>query len=154
MDIILLLEKFDLFWKDLTVRTLDVFSGSRLLSIMLLVTCILFFSSNKVFAVTPNDEEYAPFAEEMSSPVGGIEGLVKNVHYPDMARKAGVQGRVFILVYVNEHGGVDDVKVVKGIGAGCDEAAIAAAKKTKFSPGKSKGQSIKTKLSLAINFKL
>lgn len=154
MDIILLLEKFDLFWKDLTVRTLDVFSGSRLLSIMLLVFCITLFSSSKTFATPPNDEEYAPFAEEMSSPVGGIEGIVKNVHYPDMARKAGVQGRVFILVYVNEHGGVDDVKVVKGIGAGCDEAAVSAAKKTKFNPGKSKGQSIKTKLSLAINFKL
>jgi len=104
--------------------------------------------------MAPNDEDYAPFAEEMSAPVGGIEGIVKNVHYPDMARKAGVQGRVFILVYVNEHGGVDEVKVVRGIGAGCDEAAVSAAKKAKFVPGKSKGQAIKTKLSLAITFKL
>ncbi len=115
---------------------------------------LIALANHPTYSAAPNDEEYAPFAEEMSTPVGGMEGIVKNVHYPDIAKKSGVQGRVFLLIYVNERGGVDDVKVVRGIGAGCDEAAIAAAKKAKYTPGKSKGQSIKTKLSLAVTFKL
>lgn len=109
-------------------------------------------ASNKCSA--PNDEDYAPFAEDMPSPDGGMAALIKGVRYPDMARKAGIQGKVFVLVYVNERGGVDDVKIVKGLGAGCDEAAISAVKKAKFIPGKSKGQAVKTKLSLALTFKL
>jgi protein TonB len=58
------------------------------------------------------------------------------------------------LVYINEKGNVDDVKIVKGIGAGCDEAAINAIKGTQFSPGKDKGVPIKTKLSMPVTFKL
>ena len=48
----------------------------------------------------------------------------------------------------------EDVKVVKGIGAGCDEETIEAVKKTKFSPGKSGGKNVKVKMSLQIQFKL
>ena len=59
-----------------------------------------------------------------------------------------------ILVIGNEKGEVDDVKILKGIGAGCDEAAIDGIKKAKFSPGQNKGQNVKVKLSLTINFKL
>ena len=57
-------------------------------------------------------------------------------------------------MYVNENGDVDDVKVLKGIGAGCDETAVNVIKGTKFNPGKENGIAIKVKLSLPINFKL
>ena len=53
-----------------------------------------------------------------------------------------------------ENGDVDDVKVVKGIGGGCDEATIEAVKKTKFTPGKLGGKPAKVKMSLQIQFKL
>jgi protein TonB len=103
---------------------------------------------------TGGDEEYLAFAETMPAPVGGLEALMKNVIYPSLAKSAGVQGKVFLLAYINENGSVAEVKVVKGIGAGCDEAAIDAVKKTKFSPGKNKNVAVKVKLSLTINFKL
>lgn len=105
-------------------------------------------------ANTAGDEEYLAFAETMPTPVGGMEALMKLISYPSIAKKAGVQGKVFLLAYINENGGVDDVKVVKGIGAGCDEAAVDAVKKSKFNPGKNKGLPVKVKLSLTINFKL
>lgn len=136
------------------MKAQDVFAKSYLHWVIIAALAFVVLINVPSYCAAPNDEEYAPFAEEMSTPVGGMEGIVKNVHYPDVAKKTGVQGRVFLLIYVNEHGGADDVKVVKGIGAGCDEAAIAAAKKAKYTPGKSKGQSIKTKLSLAVTFKL
>jgi len=97
---------------------------------------------------------YLPFAEEMPSPVGGLPAIYKNVKYPEIAQKAGIQGKVYLLAFVNENGGVDDVKVIKGLGGGCDEAAIKAVKNTKFKPGKNKGKAVKVKFSLAIKFKL
>ncbi len=100
------------------------------------------------------EDEYAPFADEMPAPVGGLESIIKSIKYPSLAQKAGVEGKVFVLAYINEKGGVDDVKVVKGIGAGCDEAAVDAVKKAKFTPGKIKGSPAKVKLSLSLTFKL
>ena len=100
------------------------------------------------------DDSYLPFAQVMPAPVGGMGAIYKHITYPDEAKKAGVAGKVYVLVYVNEGGGVDQVKVVKGIGAGCDEAAIQGVKAIKFSPGKNDGASVKVKLSLAIVFKL
>lgn len=100
------------------------------------------------------NEEYLAFAEQMPEPVGGLEGIYKAIKYPELAIKSGVQGKVYVLAFINEDGKVEDVKIVKGIGAGCDEATIEAVKKSKFVPGKSAGKNVKVKMSLQIQFKL
>ena len=119
--------------------------------VMIAMTVLLYRPG---YCAAPNDEDYAPFPDEMSAPVGGIGGVIRNVHYPEIAKKNSIQGKVFLLIYVNENGGADDVKVVKGIGGGCDQAAVTAAKMTKYIPGKIGGKNAKTKLSLAVTFKL
>jgi TonB family protein len=60
--------------------------------------------------------------------------------YPESDRQAGRQGRVYVKVTVGPDGVVKDARVVKGIGGGCDDAALAAAKKCKFKPGTKNGQ--------------
>ncbi len=100
------------------------------------------------------EDPYLPFAQVMPEPVGGLAAIYKHIVYPEIAQKAGIEGKVYVLVYVNEKGGVDDVKVLKGIGAGCNEAAIDGIKAVKFTPGKNNGAPVKTKLSLSINFKI
>ncbi len=100
------------------------------------------------------EDPYLPFAQVMPQPVGGLEAIYKHIVYPEIAQKAGIEGKVYVLVYVNEKGGVDDVKVLKGIGAGCNEAAVDGIKAVKFTPGKNNGAPVKTKLSLSINFKI
>lgn len=107
-----------------------------------------------VLSYLPGDEDYAAFAEEMPSPVGGMVSIQKHITYPSIAKQAGIEGKVFVLAYIDDKGNVDQVKVLKGIGAGCDEAALEAVKKSKFTPGKNKGVPLKVKLSLTINFKL
>jgi protein TonB len=89
------------------------------------------------------EEQYVDFAETMPEPIGGLEAIYKNIKYPDMARKAGIQGRVYAIVFVNEEGEVEDVKILKGIGGGCDEAAINGIKKSKFKPGYNGGIPVK-----------
>ena len=126
----------------------------RNLSITILTISFSLLISLSAMQAVSEGEAYLPFAEEMPSPVGGLAGIYKNVKYPEIAQKAGIQGKVYLLAFVNENGIVEDVKVIKGIGGGCDEAAAAAVKKTKFSPGKNKGKPVKVKFSLAIKFKL
>jgi protein TonB len=99
-------------------------------------------------------DPYLPFAQVMPQPVGGIASIYKRIEYPEMAKKAGVEGKVYLLVYIDENGKVNDVKVLKGIGGGCDEAAVNGVKEVKFIPGKQNGVPVKVKLSLPVTFKL
>lgn len=96
--------------------------------------------------------------EEMPEPIGGISGIQSKIIYPEIAKRAGVQGRVYVKAYVkayvDEEGNVKKVDILKGIGAGCDEAAVAAVLKTRFNPGKQRGKSVKVQVSIPIKFVL
>jgi protein TonB len=70
----------------------------------------------------------------MPAPVGGIKAIYQNIVYPEIAKSNGIKGKVYLLLYINENGGLDDIKVIKGIGGGCNEAAIAGVKAAKFTP--------------------
>lgn len=45
------------------------------------------------------------------------------INYPEIAQRAGIEGIVKLFVEISEKGKVENAKVVKGIGAGCDEAS-------------------------------
>ena len=92
--------------------------------------------------------------EQMPEPVDGIAGIQSRIVYPEIAKRAGVQGRVFVKAYVDENGGVNKVELIRGIGAGCDEAAMAAVKDTKFKPGKQRGKPVKVQVTVPVLFKL
>jgi len=102
----------------------------------------------------PTDEDYAVVVDKAPTPIGGLETIVKKIVYPQMAINTRTEGKVYLLIYVSEAGNVDDVKVIKGIGAGCDEESIRVLKKTKFTPGEQKGIPVKAKLSIALSFRL
>ena len=90
----------------------------------------------------------------MPEPIGGIGEIQKKIIYPEIAKRAGVEGKVYVLAFVDESGTVTDAKIIKGIGAGCDEAALDAVKKTKFKPGKQRGKPVKVQVSIPVVFKL
>lgn len=114
---------------------------------------LMFFNSTPVKAQATG-EEFLAFAETMPEPVGGLKAIFSNVKYPPIAKKAGLEGKVYLLAMIKEDGSVKDVQVIKGVGGGCDEAAMEAVKVAKFTPGKNAGVPVKVKLSLAIDFKL
>ncbi len=92
--------------------------------------------------------------EKMPQLVGGLAKLQQSIVYPELARKAGIEGRVYVEFVVDEHGNVVNPHVVRGIGGGCDEAAIEAVKKAHFIPGMQRGRPVKVRYSLPIVFKL
>ena len=108
--------------------------------------------------VEEKEEEVQPTffiaVEEMPEPIGGVLGIQKRIEYPEIAKRAGVQGKVYIKAYVDEKGDVKNAEVLKGIGAGCDEAAVKAVMQTKFKPGKQRGKPVKVQVSIPIRFVL
>jgi len=92
--------------------------------------------------------------EEMPELIGGLRELQQKIEYPQMAKMAGVEGRVTVQFVVDEDGSVTDAIVLKGIGAGCDEEALRAVLSSKFKPGKQRGKPVKVKMSLPVTFKL
>ena len=106
----------------------------------------------------PEEEEDEPeifvIVEQMPELIGGMASIQTKVKYPEIARKAGVEGRVFLQFVVNEQGNVQDVKVTRGIGAGCDEEAVRVVEQAKFTPGKQRGKAVPVRMSLPITFKL
>ena len=65
-----------------------------------------------------------------------MEFVSSNIHYPEEAKDKGIEGRVFVGFVVEKDGSVNEVKVLRGIGGGCDEEAIRVVKAMpKWKPG-------------------
>ena len=59
---------------------------------------------------------------------GGVKKLLRflnrNLSYPPSAEQQGVEGKVFVYFVVEPNGSLSDFRVIRGIGAGCDEEAL------------------------------
>jgi protein TonB len=74
--------------------------------------------------------------------------------YPEEAQRAGLQGLVVLKVEIDERGRVGDVEVVRGMGHGCDEAAVAAVRQWRFRPATRNGTPIKVFHVIPFDFRL
>lgn len=97
---------------------------------------------------------YFVAVEEMPQPIGGLQAIQSKIVYPEIARRAGIEGKVFVRAFVDENGNVVNAEIVKGIGGGCDEAALNAILSSKFTPGKQRGKTIKVQVTIPVVFKL
>lgn len=100
------------------------------------------------------EEDFFVVVEKMPELIGGLSELQRGIEYPEMARKAGIEGRVFVQFIVNERGEVENPRVIRGIGGGCDEEALKAIQNAKFIPGLQRGRPVRVQYNLPIVFKL
>lgn len=100
------------------------------------------------------EEDFFVVVEEMPELIGGLAELQSKIKYPEMARRAGIEGRVYIQFIVNEQGQVEDPQVVRGIGGGADEEALRVVKQAEFKPGMQRGRPVRVQYSLPIFFRL
>ena len=103
---------------------------------------------------TSEEPQYFVAVENMPEPIGGIAAIQSKIIYPEIAKRAGVEGTVYVKAYVDKKGDVTKAVILKGIGAGCDEAALKAVKETKFNPGKQRGKPVNVMVSIPVVFKL
>jgi protein TonB len=72
-----------------------------------------------------------------------------------MANSAGISGVVYVTFVVDKDGKIKDVKVLRGIGGGCDEEAVRVVKNMPaWKPGKQRGKSVTVQYNLPIRFTL
>jgi protein TonB len=74
--------------------------------------------------------------------------------YPEMARKAEVEGTVMVMVTIDEQGNVLSAWVAESSAEVLNEAAIEAAYKFKFSPAKQRDVPVKATISIPFRFSL
>ncbi len=79
--------------------------------------------------------------------------VVKPV-YPEVAKKANVEGVVILQVEIDASGTVMAAQVVKSLGSGCDEAALEAVKQTAFVPAYEDGKPVPVRIRVPYRFKI
>ena len=75
--------------------------------------------------------------------------------YPDLARRAGIEGQAVVKALVDIDGSVMDAQILKSSGNQMlDESALAAARQWRFSPAKQRDKFVRVYVSIPINFRL
>jgi protein TonB len=97
--------------------------------------------------------------ESMPEFKGGMAKLYtylgNNIKYPVMAKESGIQGKVYVTFVVERDGSITDVRVLRGIGGGCDEEAIrVVAGMPSWKPGKQRGKPVRVQYNLPVRFTL
>lgn len=107
------------------------------------------------------DEQKEPeiFVQEMPSFRGGDSERQKflsdHIIYPQLAAENGIQGTVYIQFVVDTKGNITDVKVLRGIGGGCDEEAVRVTKlMPEWNPGRQNGRNVRVRYNMSVSFKL
>ncbi|MBL7957953.1 MAG: energy transducer TonB [Flavobacteriales bacterium] len=105
------------------------------------------------------EEQIFTIVEDMPAFPGGEaemrKYLGKSIKYPQMAQDAGISGTVFLTFEVDKDGKIKDVKVLRGIGGGCDEEAIRVVKAMpQWTPGKQRGKPVRVQFTLPVKFTL
>ena len=98
----------------------------------------------------PPPDEFVPF-DELPAPINP-----GRPPYPELARKAGIEGTVWVKALVDKRGKVRDAIVVKesGAKAGFEEAALQHAYIITYKPAISNGQPIAVWVTYPVHFKL
>jgi TonB family protein len=97
--------------------------------------------------------------ETMPEYPGGVEAMVKflddNIKYPEDAKKGKIFGRVYITFIVTAKGILTDIKLVHGIGGGCDEEALKAVHMMPiWKPGTMNGKPVSNYVAVPVFFRL
>ena len=104
--------------------------------------------------VEEEEAEIFIVVEEMPEIIGGIERLYALLEYPELARKAGLEGLVVLQFVVEPDGRVSNIEVVRSAGRLLDEAAIKAVQQLQFKPGRQRGRPVRVRFALPIRFRL
>jgi protein TonB len=104
-------------------------------------------------------DEIFTIVEQQPEPNGGLSAFYDyvgaNMKYPGRASRMGIEGRVFVEFVVEKNGTLTDIRVVKGIGAGCDEEAVRVISNApNWKPGKQRGNPVRVRMVMPIMFKL
>ena len=111
------------------------------------------------FLVSQVSDSIYLFVDQQPEFPGGMYGVDKYfeqaITYPEQAIRDSIEGKVYVSFVVEIDGSLSNVKLLKGIGGGCDEEAIRAVNAMPFwSSGKFEGNPVRNSITLPIKFSL
>lgn len=134
------------------------------------ITCLVFINSDAQSTndpslyvtgntVKPDSTEIYTIVEEMPDYPGGSaalnEFIIKNLVYPETARRDSVAGKVFMNFIVNESGKIENAKILRGLTDDINNEALRVINMMpEWKPGKQNGKNVKVSYNLPLNFKL
>lgn len=74
--------------------------------------------------------------------------------YTDEARRANITGEVEMEITIRRDGTVSDVRVVRGLGGGLNDRAVAAVRQWRFAPARLKGTPVDVIVEVSVEFTL
>ena len=109
--------------------------------------------------VAKKNQQVFDVVEKMPEYPGGqaalFEYLSKNVKYPADAEKQKIEGRVLVSFVVNTDGSITDISVERKAFPSLDaEAVRVISGMPKWIPGEQKGQKVRVKYTVPLNFHL
>ena len=122
------------------------------------VFCLTTVSAQKTVVSQKNDKVF-DVVEQMPEYPGGMQALFEfisqNIKYPADAQKQKVEGRVLAKFVIETDGSISDIEVVKNAFPSLDAEAVRVIKAMpKWIPGRQKGQAVRVKFVMPINFSL
>lgn len=98
-----------------------------------------------IFAFIPYDEP--------PEPIGGYAAIARNLRYPDIAQRAGIEGTVVVRAQIDVDGRVLQTVVIESL-TGCDDAAVEAVRRTRWRPAMQRDQPVRVWVSIPVVFQL
>ncbi len=74
--------------------------------------------------------------------------------YPEIARRARIEGIVILEAIIEKDGSVSDIKIIRKVSPLLDQAAVRAVKQWKFEPAKINGKPVRAYFILTVIFKI
>ncbi|MCK9398556.1 MAG: energy transducer TonB [Bacteroidales bacterium] len=110
-------------------------------------------------SVNHDSEGIFMVTEQMPEYPGGEKALYdylrQNLNYPVEAKKNGIQGSVYVIFIVDIDGYIKDIRVLRGIGGGCDKEAVRLIENMpRWKPAIQDGDPVKVQFNIPIRFSL
>jgi protein TonB len=124
------------------------------------ITIEKFIEKQPVIIDVPEEKkEIFITAEEMPFYPGGeterLKFLAENIQYPELALASGIQGTVYLQFVIDSKGNITDVKIIRGIGGGCEDEALRVIKMMPpWHPGKQNGRTVRVLYTMPVSFKI
>ncbi|MFB3131940.1 MAG: energy transducer TonB [Rhodothermales bacterium] len=103
---------------------------------------------------TDLEDEVFVVVEQMPEMIGGLEALLKDLKYPRLAQRAGLEGTVVVIVLIEKDGRPGRCRVAKSVAKVLDDAAVAAVMKQRFEPARQRNRPVRVEMAIPVHFRL
>ncbi|MCF8413922.1 MAG: TonB family protein [Melioribacteraceae bacterium] len=111
-------------------------------------------AGNRQYELRKKDESILCDVDLCPAPLGGLDDVYTKLKYPEQAKLYGLEGTVILTAQITTEGRAQDIRVLKALGLGCEEAAMSVLAETEFLPGQNNGKVVTSQITIKFPFKL